>query len=372
MRNYLFLLLPLCLLSCNGNNSGTSKSVDEPEVVEVSIDSVSVAGDTSKLHLQSYNPTSYLDQNRSVYGYNYKRHGLDVIDMAGLKVDRFIPFEHHGPDAVNMQVAGLKALSPDTIAIYDGIAVCLIDSMGKVRDRIKLSDDYYCNIETNSRMNITDFNIDFDKHTETYPAVNHEKGFEVVVYDFGSGSVLKNVRLRKPVSEGKHGFMGAPNVTFNKDLAIYNYPFESDIYVYDMSADSTRVIHAKSNFVDEVMPESKGNTSELLERYGMENFFHSPLYYLEKEGKYVMVTLDGAPVEPNGDIAEAIYGRKLYAMYFDKDFNPVGECELPQNRYNPFVGWFTTPEYLGFFVENVFHPVDEDTILIDKVTYKDR
>ena len=85
-----------------------------------------------------------------------------------------------------------------------------------------------------------------------------------------------------------------------------------------------------------------------------------------------MVTLDGAPVEPNGDIAEAIYGRKLYAMYFDKDFNPVGECELPQNRYNPFVGWFTTPEYLGFFVENVFHPVDEDTILIDKVTYKDR
>ena len=142
MRNYLFLLLPLCLLSCNGNNSGTSKSVDEPEVVEVSIDSVSVAGDTSKLHLQSYNPTSYLDQNRSVYGYNYKRHGLDVIDMAGLKIDRFIPFEHHGPDAVNMQVAGLKALSPDTIAIYDGIAVCLIDSMGKVRDRIKLSQCY--------------------------------------------------------------------------------------------------------------------------------------------------------------------------------------------------------------------------------------
>jgi len=340
-------------------------------VKDVLIDSVKIFCDTTTYNLKSYAPSSYLGANNSIYAYNHKTHAIDVIDLNANRMTGSIQLAGQGPDNVNLQVSGLQAWTADSIVLYDSQALCVINGNGVIIDKIMLPEDYFCRIETNARASIAGFDINFDNGIVRYPIYHREsKESEVLVYDFAADSILQRVALKNPANDGKHGFMQAPHVTYTKDLIIYNYPFESEIHVYDMATDSIRTINPHSNFVDDAMPASNANSFEEAAWYALENFFHSPVYHIEKAHQYVRLTLGSTPLNRNDDIEEAMYSRPMYLMFFDEKFNPIGESKLPSNRYNPYAGWLATSESMAFFVDNLLLTSTDDELLIDYVKLK--
>lgn len=357
----------IALQSCGSKRNSTTDD-SEPLSLNYNTTAVEIRANPSVLTLESYGLSSYSPQDSSVYAYNYKEHSIDIMSLAKDSVMRSIKLSPEGPDAIMPELLGLHVVSPDTILAYDYMAVNMLDDTGRRIDRIEFPDYGIRRLDCNSRSNIADFKMDLGSHILYYPVINDGRN-EIVEYDYVKRSILKKYEMKQPNGQGKnYGFMGFPNVSYNGDLAIYNYPFENLVYILNLKDDTTRTITPSGTFADAVMEEYNESTPENIGWYGAENFFHSPLYYLPDAECYIRLTLGATTYDRSKNIDEAYYDRPFYLMIFDKEFKVMGEARLEDHKYNPFCGWFLLPGNIAFFQDNILNPNKNEDIKIDILT----
>lgn len=367
LKSLALTVLSLIAVSCGTRNTGGATAADGD--LAAHIETVVIAQNPSVLTLPGYGLSDYCHENNRIYSYNYKEHAIDMLALNADSVCGSIRLACDGPDAIMKELHGLKVYSPDTIITYDWVSVNVIDSTGSITQKIELPTDERSYIDCNARSNISGFKLDFARHSLMYP-VGSSAGFEVIEYDYQQRSVLTRIPLKPSENKGNYGFMRCPNVSFNGDRIIYNYPYESTVFVHDCKTDSTVAISTQSTLHPDNAAEYGGNSPDHLNWYGAENIFNTPLYYLPAMDSYVRITLGPSTFDRTQKLDEAYYDRPFYATVFDGEFNPVEEVELPSRRYSPYGGWCAMNDRMALFHDNMFDEHDDDTIVLDFVTFK--
>lgn len=363
---WVFIITCCIFISCNNGHNG-SGSLDS-NIIPVTTDSIIFKSDTSALTLKSYGINSFLDDNGTIFGYNYKTHSIDVFSIAKKSFFNAISLDNQGPDAIQMSVRYIKALTPDSIALYDDNAISLIDSTGRILDRFIIPYNGMTRIDCNSRSNMSAFDIDFKNNRIIYP-IKDGKNNTIVVYDFKNDSVVKKIILKDPTSNGKHGFMDFPNLNFNADKIVYNYPYEYKIHILDLSTGITREAEHRCPYLPKLMDALSDESPDGLTWYGIENYFYSPLYYLEGKRCYVRLALGETTLNRSEGPDKAMYARPLYLSVFNEQFEPVGEATLRQNLYDPFGGWFIMSDRFCLFRDNVLNDNESESTIIDMLDF---
>lgn len=357
-----FLIL---VSACSPSYSTRPARVENVNIIK-STDSISA--NPAVINLDSYGLSSLCQFNNCVYAYNYKEHSIDIIDLDTKTIKDAIRLSIDGPNAVLHEIHGLKAISPDTIVTYDLNNICIMDNSGKVYERIDMPKDVLTRIDCNSRSNISDFLIDIPGHTVMLPITNRDgmDRHSVVVYDYSNNSIIQSYKLNEPQRKGDYGFMRYPNVSYNGELVIYNYPFESEIYILDSRDNTTRRVSIDSQLCRDKVVEYNGHSIEELGWYGAENYFYSPVYYLTDKNLYARIALGKTSLGRGGNLGKAYYDRPFYLLTYDEDFNLTGEFELDRHKYSPYAGWYTLPDGIALYQDNMFQDRRDDNIVIDK------
>lgn len=363
---YLFTGILLVTLSAC---TRTKDRVTIPQhILEIAYVADSISSRADVIDLDSYGLSYLCPANNCVYAYNYKEHTIDVIDLNYNVMNNSIKLVMDGPNAVMHELYGLKVISPDTIAVYDLNNICIMDGRGIVFDRIELPHDLHVCIDCNARSNISDFKIDFATNKVTFPAANRDgmNKYSVVEYDYKNHDVTRYYDLEGPTSKGNYGFMRYPNVSYNQNLIIYNYPFESDVYVLDSMKGESRRISVQRSLCADKIEQYSGKSIEAIGWHGAENYFFSPLYYIPEREQYIQVVLGKTTLDHNSSLAKAYYDRPFYLTVFDNSFVRIGEIEINRHKYSPYAGWFHTLDGIAFYIDNVFYSKTPDYIYIDK------
>lgn len=131
------------------------------------IESIKIIPSNDILELKSYHITSpFSCQNiDGIIAYNYRLHSLDLIDLYNHKEISSIPLQREGPDGIPGRVAGIFPLSKDSIWVYDGIYMYLLNSAGRVNEKITLEDRESLIINTNYAMNTAKFSYNPKRHS---------------------------------------------------------------------------------------------------------------------------------------------------------------------------------------------------------------
>lgn len=361
-RACIFITTCCIFISCNTGHNNTGSP--DPDIITVNTDSISFKSDTTALTLKSYGINSYLDDNETIFGYNYKTHSIDVFSIAEKSFLNTIPLDNQGPEAVQMSIRYIKAYSPDSIAVYDDNAICLLDSTGKVLNKFNIPYNGMTRIDCNTRGNMSAFDIDFKNNRIIYP-IKEDGNKTIVVYDFKNNSVVRKINLKDPTDNGKHGFMNFPNLNINAGKIVYNYPYEHKIHVLDMTTGNTREVEYKCPYLAKGMDVLSDESPDGLTWYGIENFFYSPLYYLEGKKCYVRFALGGSTVDRSEGFDKAMYSRPMFISVFNEQFEPIGEVALKRNLYDPFGGWFVMSDRFCLFRDNVFDESGSENTIID-------
>lgn len=214
------------------------------------IESIKIIPSNDILELKSYHITSpFSCQNiDGIIAYNYRLHSLDLIDLYNHKEISSIPLQREGPDGIPGRVAGIFPLSKDSIWVYDGIYMYLLNSAGRVNEKITLEDRESLIINTNYAMNTAKFSYNPKRHSLLY--LTRKDDFIVEEYDIKKRKIIKTYPLSYSIINPKgsllYADMDAPNVNFVDNKIIYNYPYESTIYLLDMDSGKQLLIDAPS------------------------------------------------------------------------------------------------------------------------------
>lgn len=324
------------------------------------------------LELKSYYITSFMncDSINGIVAYNYRLHSLDLIDVVGKGISS-ITLQKEGPDGIPGRISGICPVSKDSIWLYDGIAMYLVDGMGHVYDKINFQDKENIIIETNYAMCTARFS--YNKENTSLLYLTERDSFSIEEYDVRNKCIINKYPLSYPLvnpdGEQVYGDMYHPNVNFAEEKIIYNYPYESSIYVLDMNSGEQSVITANSAFTSNIADKCTSNGYSVWERHRIENIHFFDVMYLPESQLFVRLHQSGVVFDARQPILSVLDGKSLYMSVFDKEFHTMGELKLEDRRYSLFTGWCALANSLLLFDDNsLSDSVDYDMLNVDIVT----
>ena len=275
IKHWALIIFPLCFffISCNGSKKQSAGQ----EVNEVKLQTEDILFPVSEvLNLKSYYLSSYFhnDSLSLIYGYNYKSHALDCMDLKRHQISQIL-LSSQGKSAVMRSVAGLFIQTPDSIWIYDDTQrILLINGDGKLLKTVdlrpELKDNEQILINTNHAISTARLFYDGGRHSLLYG-----------IKDFSTSPVTFKVRetflnsmtpsvdyLLQPsvavtnVSGRDYGNMSDLNITFTAEKLLYNYPVESHVYVMDRKSGEQKVFEADSRFTKNVVEKCESGNYE--------------------------------------------------------------------------------------------------------------
>ena len=344
----------LFLAACKGDNKIHVLSPPERSFCVIEEDSFIVPGDSMNF-LQSYYLTaSYPAAGKhGVIAYNEKRHSLDIFShhsqIASLQLDQ------HGSNGVINRLSAMSVVSKDSIWLYDQVAFYLMDSKGNVLNRIKTDKTPIC--DCNYAMSSSSFG--FGKNGELlYIVFADDKRFTLERFDVKSSEVIGRVPIPfpevNPKGEKNYGYMYVPNVSFYDNVVICNFPYTSEFVVIDKTDYHFEIYKADSHYTKNVIEPYNGATdANEMQIYGWRNpHFYQFLYLREKE-IYVRPMLGGIDTAKHCDTNTIVDAQTLYLMFFDKEFNIIGEYPMRSALYNYFNGWTGVEDGIVLFRDNI-------------------
>ncbi|RHE92951.1 DUF4221 family protein [Bacteroides intestinalis] len=367
MKVSFYMIISICLLlvSCSGNKKQTMQK----SMHEIKLDIEEVLCPVSEvLNLKSYHLSSafHNDSLNLLYGYNYKSHALDCIDMLHHTISEIV-LSDQGESAIMHRVCGLFVQAPDSIWLYDDTQrIFLLNSVGQVLKVINLQNE----LKEGEQVLIN------SNHAMSTARLYYDKGHNSLLYgvkDFSSSPISFKVRetflsdtissmdyplqasvVIPDVGEGDYANMSDPNINFTEQKIMYNYPVESHIYVMDRDSKKTEVINADSRNTKNVAGkcESKQDYSKW-ERHGIENPHFYDVMYLPVSDMYARLHLGEEEFDATRDLLELESSRSLYLTLFDKDFILMDEKKLPSHRYSYFTGWGAISDGIVIYVDNI-------------------
>lgn len=363
IANLAILLFCLLLVSCHLRNGKKAKNED---AANINVETVGITFPKSEvLNLKSYYlSVGYQEDSLClVYGYNYKTHSLDCINLNSRGISQIV-FEEEGDNAVIKPITGVFVQARDSIWVCDNSQRALLVT-GKVLKNInlrrKMTENDVVLVNTNYAMSTAGLYYDSHRRSLLYGVKNLSTNpvsfriHEVFLNDSVSEAdyPLSPSLVIPDAGNGDYANMSDVNIYFEKDRIIYNYPVESNIYILDKSTLRTKVVEADSRFT---LNKAKKCLSRKdyaqWERHGIENPHFYNVMHLPDLDMYVRVHVGETDFDSTKDLSELIDGRDLYLMFFDANFSPMGEVKLPKHRYSFYTGWCAVNNGILLYVNN--------------------
>lgn len=325
------------------------------------------------LELKTYSTSSSWmeDSLEVIIAYNHRLHALDVLNINKKNI-RSIRLFREGPNGIVGKISAICPIGKDSIWVYDGLNLYLLDDIGRVQRKIYLGTQDEILIRTNFAMNTSNFIYNEKRHSILYPAMRNN-GWTIEEFDLNDNKVVKEVLLPNSVCNEdnslRYANLNEPNVYFRDEKVIYNFPYESSIYVLDLNTSCLSIYGGASANTDNIAKECNSNNDySVWERHGIENPHFYNVMYLPEHRLYVRLHLGGMEYDSSKSLLELGDDRTLYLMFFDESFNIVGEFELDKHRYSYFTGWCAVSDALLLFEYNsLSESMNYENLIIDLI-----
>jgi hypothetical protein len=352
-------------VSCQ--NKETSKGNTFGKEAKLKFNEVSIAIDS--VTLSTYSMMSATEDSRGhelIYGYNYKVHALDQIDLANHSLTH-IRLSKEGANGIPPYVNGMYVHNPDSIWLYNSNIFYLVNGNGNITSKYTIPSNAAATIITQTNFSISTLNIYYHPERKSiFYTTTENKEFIENEFFLGSNKIKKYKLEKSKLLNGEpalYGWKQLPNVSYNHNLIIYNYPVESKIYTLDINSGIRRVMEAKSKNTSNISEQLKGRAGyDNMERHKIENIHFFEIVYNQKYNCYFRIHLDKAEYNSKEDIFKKYLKKDMYLMVFDKDFRIINETKMTSNKYYYLNGWFSTKQGLAILhrESGVYDPAHEN------------
>lgn len=352
---YGIFLVFLISLSCSLKNNSSSSEI---KVTNLRTDSIII--DISGRELPTYsNFTSLFIDSASKYpiflGYNHYEHSFDYFDLTDKRLLKKVNLNYEGPNGIR-KFGNFVFIKHDTILVFESMYFYKIDLNGIVYLRKKIFDlekgrDFQFINEIS--VQFPENNLCYD-HGRIYSHVVPLKAqfWEIEFYNkpfIASISLESNsvefLNIKYPDeanSDRLFGYLLKPYILKRGKDLIYNFPFSSKIYTYDLSKNSCSVFDGKSQFtknesepLDFNLFKGKLASHEIGKHFINSLHFHKIVYDPYKNLYYRVHT---KMEETQGNSKKSLTLK--YLCIFDKDLKKITEIELDKklfiNNYIPY------------------------------------
>lgn len=188
-------------------------------------------------------------------------------------------------------------------------------------------------------------------------------------YDLSKDTVVCSYFLKpsllNPDNVAEYGDLRFPNVNVVNGKIIYNYPYESTIYLLNMKTGKYSEIGAASDYTSNAAPRCDSQTDYAVwQRYGLENTHFYDVMYLPGLQMYARFHVEGKSMTASEQLTQRFLdSRTLYLMLFDADFRIIGEKKMKDHTYSLFTGWCALPDAISLFKSNSLSDSLDDEIL---------
>lgn len=342
----LITILWIFLLSCNDKRSNfIDNTVSNKQISDITATEKFIKLDS--IHLKNYPIQTFSSKNQYEYliGYNYQTHNLDIINLTQ-KIIESIPLHGEGPNAIHRDINGIYSNTLDSIWLYSANTAYLLQRDGIIISKINLPVDageYIINT-TNYSNAIIKIHYHPERNSIFYTTVNPGKKIFFFMNEFSihSGNVKKTLLEYTDAEDGigkNYGWMQHPNVTCNDRLIIFNFPFNSNIYVLDIDSGIISKHGGKSSFTDDIANKTFKISVEDWDRHLIENVHFYEVNYDKFRDCYYRIHVNGLEFIPKISFSEQLNNKRLYLTIFDNQFNYVKEIPLAMDSYNVIGGW---------------------------------
>lgn len=322
-KTFFCLFVSLFLFSCSGKK--------KMEMDELSVyDSISVSIDYPILP-QYVRLVPYC-KDASIYatGYNHYNHSIDFVNLSG--GDNFIiTLQKEGPDAV--LPVQLFCFLGDKIVCRDGSGILTLAMDGSVMNRLPRKDlempaeQYSLGVKGlyNYRyLNSFDNKVLIPLSPITRGDSIHIGKMYDVLHDSSEflppcypPEVVDNIQYLESLS--------VPDINmYGTDKIVYNFPFSSQVYLYDWKKLKMKVLDVQSGTIDNELDfeewKDMGEVDRAVKEFYMSRF--GRVYYSPLLGKYYRVHY-GTQEKGSGKL------RNMYLMVFDESGSYTKEYLLP-------------------------------------------
>ena len=301
-----------------------------------------------------------------VSGYNYRTNSIDRYDLESGKPIGSIVLNREGADAIPGRISLIEQWTDSTFAIFDGIKLYEVSLVGNIKNSYELPSAEYALLDRNARSSASNILIKPDKGTVSY-AVAENGAVSVVTYNFAGDSIENRMPLIELGAPKEYGFMRYPNVTVTDSLVIASFPYESRFTVKDRSTGDVQIIEDYSKYAADHAEKCVDEDPDGISRHGVVNPHYFPVEYMKDMGVYVQFYLTPSLEEYSNDIEKGMYSRRLCLKVFDDNFNKVGEWQLEENKFDPYMGWKVADNAIILFEDNILNDSDDSEDLL-KIT----
>ena len=368
MRMVYMLVWSFFLASCTGTG-GNMPDNKYGDSVTYSLKGINVSS-PEVLQLKDYPITGFIgtDSLQSIVGYNYRTHSLDKIKLTGNPSITSLKLNQEGPNGIFRRMKSICPVSDDSIWVYDGIFISLLNNHGEVSRKISFPSDVQVLLETNYAMHTAKLCYDKEKNSLYYPVLRADSVY-VEEYDLSKDTVICSYFLKpsllNPDNVAEYGDLRFPNVNVVNGKIIYNYPYESTIYLLNMKTGKYSEIGAASDYTSNAAPRCDSQTDYAVwQRYGLENTHFYDVMYLPGLQMYARFHVEGKSMTASEQLTQRFLdSRTLYLMLFDADFRIIGEKKMKDHTYSLFTGWCALPDAISLFKSNSLSDSLDDEIL---------
>lgn len=281
-------------------------------------------------------------------GYNSYEHRFDYFDLTYKKLLKKVSLNYEGPHGIR-KFGNFCFISQDTILVFESKYFYKISLNGIVYFRKNLFD-----LEKGRDFQfINEISVQFPENNLCY---DHGRIFSHVVplkaqfweKDFYEKPLIASISLEnnsvnflnikypdEANPERLFGYLLKPYILKNGNDLIYNFPFSSKIYKYDLRSNSFSVFDGRSQFtknesepLDFNLFKGKLASHEIGKHFINSLHFHKVVYDSHRNLYYRVHTKQ---VETPGNSNKPLTLK--YLCIFDKDFNKIAETELDKKLF---------------------------------------
>lgn len=273
------------------------------------------------------------DGEEFLMAYDFMLHKIVIFSLSDLKVVKTVKLYDEGPHEVD--VLGLKAVGLDKFIISNRAWVYVVDAGGRVTKRLSL---------LNSTYSIKAYDPEHETIHNGYirDAYDEKRNWLYVFFKkggfkkdgearlFGAIDLTYDSLIRFDIDYPDFFYQGKsyrtksyPNITRVEKGLLYNFPATSNIYLFDLSENTTKRFEVPSDYTANVSAPFDGDLSQPY----LKKLFFRQVSYDEKNDRYYAIHF----ALRNEDSVPTIFLR-----VFDHDFTKISEFNLgPQVRPIP-------------------------------------
>ncbi len=284
----------------------------------------------------------------TILALNYRTNSFDRINLSRGRFDNPIVLDREGPDGITGEIIWFDAFAPDSIVAYDEVKVYLLDTVGRVIDSWQLPSEPIPFVSRNARLHTAEMRFNPSERTLLYPARKDE---QMVIERLNLTTGATDEYMEVPGWTGeRRGFMVYPNLTFEDASVITAFPYQPALSRVDKAGNSASQT-APMELMTAECGECASDPTELM-WHSLENPHFCEVAYLPASGLYAQLVLGPTNMEGRDDPQKASLDRNFYLRVFDGNLTPVMESDFGAGTFNPFGGWFATPDGLCFYGDN--------------------